>query len=116
MSALPPKSDQIEEISICPLRANKRSIDYRVGGRQQCRVFATGNEGAHRVYSGNPAFRRPSINSVAFDRPVRAINADTVKAGLTSSRRANASRASASRPRCVKADTKPRKANPSDEF
>src|SRR5262245_54537157 len=26
----------------------------------QGRAVATGNEGKHRVYSGNPAFRRPS--------------------------------------------------------
>ena len=35
-----------------------------------------------RAHSGNPAFRRPSINSFAFDCPPRAINADIVKAGL----------------------------------
>jgi hypothetical protein len=31
----------------------------------QGRVFGTGNEGIHRVHSGNPAFRRPSISSFA---------------------------------------------------
>jgi hypothetical protein len=54
-------------------------------------------------YSGNPAFRRPSINSFAFDSPARAIYADIVKAGSISSTRAAASRASASRPRWAKA-------------
>ena len=29
----------------------------------QGRVFATGNEAVHRAHSGNPALRRPSINS-----------------------------------------------------
>jgi hypothetical protein len=52
-----------------------------------------------RAYSGNPAFRSPSINSFAFDSPLRAMNADIVKAGSTSSRRAAAARASASCPR-----------------
>src|SRR6267154_6452080 len=55
-------------------------------------------------YSGNPAFRRPSINSFAFDSPPRAIYADIVKAGSISSTRAAASCASASRPRWSKAD------------
>jgi hypothetical protein len=50
-------------------------------------------------YSGNPAFRRPSINSFEFDCPPRPIHAEIVKAGSVSSRRAAASRASASRPR-----------------
>ena len=59
-------------------------------------------------YSGNPAFRRPSINSFAFDCPPRAINADIVKAGSISSTRAAASRASASRPRWAKADARQR--------
>ena len=36
-------------------------------------------------YSGNPAFRRPSIISFAFDCPPRAIHADIVKAGSISS-------------------------------
>jgi hypothetical protein len=59
-----------------------------------------------RAHSGNPAFRRPSVNSFAFDRPPRAIHADIVKAGSTSSIRAAASRASASRPRWAKADAR----------
>jgi hypothetical protein len=33
----------------------------------QGRVFATGNGAAHRLHSGNPAFRRPSINSFEFE-------------------------------------------------
>ena len=56
------------------------------------------------AYSGNPAFRSPSINSFAFDCPPRAIYADTVKAGSISSTRAAASWASPSRPRWAKAD------------
>ena len=72
------------------------------------RVLATGNEVTHRAHSGNPAFRRPSISSFAFDCPPRAIHADIVKAGSTSSRRAAASRASASRPRWAKADARQR--------
>jgi hypothetical protein len=40
---------------------------------------------ASTVYSGNPAFRRPSINSFAFDCPPRAIHADIVKVGSVSS-------------------------------
>jgi len=61
-----------------------------------------------RVHSGNPAFRRPSITSFAFDCPPRAIHAEIVKPGSTSSRRAAASRASASRPRWAKADARQR--------
>src|SRR6478672_13140575 len=57
---------------------------------------------------GNPAFRRPSIYSFAFDCPPRAINADIVKAGSISSTRAAASRDSASRPRWAKADARQR--------
>ena len=64
-------------------------------------------ETAH-AHSGNPAFRRPSINSFAFDSPPRAIYADIVKAGLISSTRAAASCASASRPRWAKADARQR--------
>jgi len=74
----------------------------------QGRVFATGNEGAHWAHSGNPAFRRPSINSFAFDCPPRAIHPDIVKAGSVSSTRAAASRASASRPRWANADARHR--------
>jgi hypothetical protein len=74
----------------------------------QGRVFATGNEAAHPTHSGNPAFRRPSISSFEFVCPPRAIHADIVKAGSSSSRRAAASRASASRPRWAKADARQR--------
>ena len=59
-------------------------------------------------YSGNPAFRRPSVISFAFDCPPRAIHEDIVNAGSVSSRRAAASRASTSRPRCAKADARQR--------
>jgi hypothetical protein len=58
-------------------------------------------------YSGNPAFRSPSICS-KNDCVPRAINADIVKAGSISSTRAAASRASASRPRWPKADARQR--------
>jgi hypothetical protein len=61
-------------------------------------------------YSGNPAFRRPSINSFTFLPAPRAINADIVKAGSISSARAAASCASASRPRWAKADARQRQA------
>jgi hypothetical protein len=61
-----------------------------------------------RAHSGNPAFRRPSINSFALDCPPRAIHADIVKAGSVSSTRAAASRASSSRPRWAKADARQR--------
>lgn len=59
-------------------------------------------------YSGNRAFRRPSIISFEFDWPPRAIHADIVKAGSSSTRLAAASRASASRPRWAKADARQR--------
>ena len=60
-------------------------------------------------YSGNPAFRKPSIISFAFiDSRLRAIHADIVKAGSILSTRAAASRASASRPRWAKADARQR--------
>src|SRR5215467_2533506 len=78
-----------------PLADIGRSLDQLVGA------------GDH-AYSGTPAFRNPSINSFAFDCPPRAIHADIVKAGSTSSRRAAASRASASRPRRAKADARQR--------
>ncbi len=60
----------------------------------------------HWAHSGNPAFRRPSISSFAFDRPPRAMNPEIVKAGSVSSTRAAPSRASASRPRWAKADAR----------
>ena len=63
---------------------------------------------AQETYSGNPAFRRPSMVSFEFEYPLRAINPEIVKAGSTSSRRAAASRASASRPRWAKADARQR--------
>src|SRR5262245_551549 len=63
---------------------------------------------ASTVHSGNPAFRRPSNISLEFDCPPRAIHTDIVKVGSSSSRRAAASRASASRPRWAKADARQR--------
>src|SRR5947207_10279648 len=65
---------------------------------------------ASAVYSGNPAFRRPSISSFAFDCPPRAIHADIVKPGSVSSTRAAASLVSASRPRWANADARQRSA------
>jgi hypothetical protein len=64
--------------------------------------------GRARAHSGKPAFRRPSISSFDFDCPPTAIHPDIVKAGSISSRRAAASRASASRPRWAKADARQR--------
>src|SRR5262245_37620942 len=64
--------------------------------------------GAH---SGTPAFRRPSINSFAFDIAApRVTPAEIVKVGSTSDARAAASRASASRPRWAKAEARQRQA------
>jgi hypothetical protein len=86
-------------------------LDLKGCGRRrgsQGRVVDTGNEGMRRDHSGNPAFRRPSISSFEFDCPPRAMKADIVKAGSTSSRRAAASRTSASRPRWAKADARQR--------
>jgi hypothetical protein len=62
----------------------------------------------HPAHSGNPAFRSPSIVSFAFDCPPRAIHEEIVKAGSSSSRRAAASWASASRPRWAKAAARQR--------
>jgi hypothetical protein len=72
---------------------------------QQKRGFCPITSSA-RAHSGNPALRRPSINSFEceFDAPPRAIKAEIVTAGSSSSTRATASRASASRPRWAKAD------------
>jgi hypothetical protein len=36
--------------------------------------------GTITLHSGSPAFRRPSVNSFAFEYPPRVINADIVKA------------------------------------
>jgi len=74
--------------------------------QQQGVLLITSSSRASTVHSGNPAFRRPSVTSCAFDCPLQAIHPD--KAGLTSSRRAAASRASASRPRWAKADARQR--------
>src|ERR1700736_3988060 len=60
------------------------------------------------AHSGSPAFRSPSVSSVAFDCPPRAIHEEIVKAGSTSRRHDAASRASASRPRWAKADARQR--------
>ena len=59
----------------------------RSKGRRRCsatqgRVFATRNEAAHRVHSGNPAFRRPSVISVAFDCPPQGDPRGYCKAGI----------------------------------
>jgi hypothetical protein len=47
-------------------------------------VVDTGNEAVLRAHSGSPAFRRPSINSFAFDCLRRPILADIVKASKMS--------------------------------
>ena len=69
-----------------------------------------------RAHSGNPAFRRPSINSFKCDCLRRPILADIVKAGSVSSRRAAASRASPSRPRWAKADARQKEAGGNEGF
>ena len=92
-AALPPKGELIKPGSIS--RDGPKAA-IRSPCRRECAW----------AHSGNPAFRSPSINSFAFDRPPRAMNSEIVKAGSTSSRCAAASRASASRPRWAKADTR----------
>jgi hypothetical protein len=87
MSALPRLADIHQAVSACPKSAVIRSP------RPYC---APG-------YSGNPAFRRPSTNSFAFDCPSRPIHVDIVS-GSSSSRRAAASRVSASRPTWANTD------------
>jgi hypothetical protein len=90
---------------------NRRGDDHRTCSAKiadscaaaECRYSIT--SWALESYSGNPAFRRPSINSFAFDCPPRAIYEDIAKPGSVSSRCAAASRASASRPRWANADT-----------
>ena len=84
--------------------ASARPSVLESGGKAS--LLAKGNE--RRVHSGSPAFRRPSIISFAFDWPPRAIHADIVKLGSTSSRRSAASCASPSRPRRAKADARQR--------
>ena len=86
---------------------NSPSKDERCRRGSQGRVLVTGNEGTTPgSHSGNPALRRPSISSFAFDCPPRAIHEEIVKAGSVSSTQAAASRASASRPRWAKADAR----------
>ena len=53
----------------------------------------TSSARASTVHSGNTAFRSSSISSFEFGCQPRAIHADIVKVGSTSSRRAAASRA-----------------------
>jgi hypothetical protein len=55
------------------------------------------------LIQGAMLFRRPSMNSFAFDGPPRSMYADIVKAGSVSSTRAAASRVSSSHPRWAKA-------------
>src|SRR4051812_8282588 len=86
----------------CNKICQKRSFDHIVRTAQE-------------AYSGNPAFRRPSINSFEF-LGTRAICADIVKAGSISSTRAAAACASASRPRWAKADASPRQAGIKEGF
>src|SRR6516165_1452883 len=72
------------------------------------RVLATDNEAAHRVHSGNPAFRRPSIKRFHFEKAPRASHEEIVNVGSISSIRAAACRASASRSRWANADARQR--------
>jgi len=89
-ASLAARSFSTESSAVCPSAPSaspqKRSFDHLVGAGE-------------RAHSGNPAFRRPSINSFKCDCLRRPILADIVKAGSISSRRAVAKRASASRPR-----------------
>ena len=92
----------LADASPCKPTSNRR-MSHVSFGAISCRSITSS-----RSYSGNPAFRRPSISSFEFDCPPRAMYSDIVKAGSTSSRRAVASRASASRPRWAKADARQR--------
>jgi hypothetical protein len=88
----------------CPLFAQERTST--IAGSMSGSQTRTWMSNAARAHSGNPAFRRPSINRGEFDCPPRAIHAETVKVGSVSSTRAAASRASASRPRWARADAR----------
>jgi hypothetical protein len=89
-----------------------QTCHFRTHASQQiARHSITLSARASAAYSGNPALRSPSISSFAFDCPPRAIHADIVKAGSSSSRRVAASRASASRPRWAYADARQRYAD-----
>ena len=88
-----------------PVKCVRRSAEvHRAASSPQ------GPSATHPAHSGNPAFRRPSIISFQPDVSpgARAINADIVKVGSSSSKRAAAPRASASRPRWAKADARQR--------
>jgi len=90
--------------SVRPVRSEK--CHFQTHASQRIASYSiTLSKRAHHAHSGNPALRRPSISS-KNDSPPRAINADIVKAGSTSSKRAAASCASASRPRWAKADAR----------
>jgi hypothetical protein len=90
----------------CPPRHHHGAAIRKPSQKRSFRLSRLGQR--TRVHSGNPAFRRPSINSFEFSCPPRAIHADIVNVGSVSSRRAAASRASASRPRWAKADVRQR--------
>src|ERR1700741_5345655 len=72
----------VRRASAYPLIA-AREQTFREGrlGPQAAIPVSSSCQRAARVHSGNPAFRRPSINSFALDCPPRAIYADIVKAG-----------------------------------
>lgn len=97
--------------SICrrrTLQLSRRGPARDLDWSQTLRITSAYLRKRGEAYSGSPAFRRPSINSFAFDCPPRAINADIVKAGSNSSTRAAASCASTSRLRWAKADARQR--------
>ena len=50
--------------------------------KQRKAYSITSSARAHHAHSGNPAFRRPSVNSFMFDCAPRAIHADICKGGI----------------------------------
>jgi hypothetical protein len=95
------KSRRCQAAPTCPKSANSK-----LTRRGKSPPMVSPPMRASTVYSGSPAFRRPSFNSFKCDCLRRPILADIVKAGSISSRRAAASRASASRSRWAKADAR----------
>jgi hypothetical protein len=52
-------------------KSKLKAVSRRRGS--QGRVLGRASDGTYWAHSGNPAFRRPSINSLAFDCPPRPI-------------------------------------------